>query len=286
MRNLQGAIALVTGASSGIGYAAARSLARRGAHVVLTARRADRLRALAAEIGRMDAGAETLVLPADLNAEGECGRVAREAAAWKGRVDILVNNAGFGRLLPLEELDPAGEILAQIRLDLVAPILLARALLPGMIARRSGCILNVGSVASLTAMPTFTVYSAAKYGLRGFNDALRREAREFGIDVCLICPGPVRTEFGLHSRRRRGWEDSVTERTTVEAEVLGELVAKTAERPRRCVVIPWYYRLAVAFCDAFPGLADFLVDRLYARPLRRNSAERPADTGDPTGRRV
>jgi short-subunit dehydrogenase len=286
MRNLKGAIALVTGASSGIGYAAARSLARRGAHVIATARRVERLQALAAEIGRMDGGAETLVLPADLNMDGEWERVAREAEAWKGRVDILVNNAGFGRIRFLDALDPARDILPQIHLDLVIPILLARALLPGMIARRSGCILNIGSVASLIAVPTFSIYSAAKYGLRGFNDALRREMKEYGVDVCLICPGPVRTEFGLHSGRQPGWEDAGSERTTVEAEVLGELIVKTAERPRRCVVIPWYYRLPAILSNHMPGFVDFLTDRFYARPLRKNGSVRRKNTGDESGRRV
>lgn len=285
MRNLAGSIALVTGASSGIGYAAARSLARRGVHVVITARREDRLQELAREIGELGGG-DALVLPADLNAAGECDRVAREAAAWRGRVDILVNNAGFGRIRFLESLDPAADILPQILLDLVAPILLARALLPGMIARRAGCILNIDSVAGLAALPTFTVYAAAKYGLRGFNDALRRETREFGIDVCLICPGPVNTEFSRHSGRQPGWEEGVTRRTTVAAEVLGELIAKTAERPRRCVVVPWYYRIPVAFLNPFPAVVDFLTDHLYARPLRKKQVADGVTTGNEGGRRV
>jgi short-subunit dehydrogenase len=284
VRNLAGLTALVTGASSGIGYAAARSLARRGVRVVITARREDRLQTLAREIE--DAGGEALVIPADLNLPQECERVAREAAAWHGRVDILVNNAGMGRIRFLEALDPAADILPQLNLDLAVPILLARALLPGMIARRSGCILNIDSVAGLAAVPTFSIYSAAKYGLRGFNDALRREVREFGIDVCLICPGPVATEFGQHTGRQPGWEDGIADRTTVPAEVLGELIANTAERPRRCVVIPWYYGLLVVILNHFPGLADFLADRYYARPLRKSLAAGGERSGSSPERRV
>jgi short-subunit dehydrogenase len=267
MIKLEDAIALVTGASSGIGAAAARSLSRRGARVVLTARRADRLQALAQEIA--DAGGEALVLPADLTAPGECGRIAREAEAWRGRVDILVNNAGIGRIRFLEELDPDEDILPQLTLDLIAPILMARAVLPGMIARRAGCILNIDSVAGLAALPTFAIYSAAKYGLRGFNDALRREVREFGIDVCLVCPGPVETEFGLHTGRQPGWEEGVANRTTVTAEAVGELIAGLVRRPRRCVVIPWYYRIPPVLLGHLPALADLLSDRFFARLLRK-----------------
>jgi short-subunit dehydrogenase len=240
-------------------------------HVILTARRGERLRALADEIRAMAVGAETRVVPADLAAPGEAGRLAREALAWKGRVDILVNNAGMGRIRLLEMLDPETEILPQIQLDLVAPILLARALLPGMIEGRCGCIINIGSVAGLVATPAFSIYSAAKYGLRGFNDVLRRELRGQGIDVCLVCPGPVETEFGLHTGRPPGVEDAIAGKTTVPAETLGELIAGLAQHPRRCVVIPWYYRLPVLLTGHIPGITDFLVEWFYTRGLRMRS---------------
>lgn len=268
MAELAGAVALVTGASSGIGYAAALSLARRGVHIIATARRENRLRELAAAIAGEAGGAHTLVLPADLTAPGEPERVARAAEAWKGRVDILVNNAGFGRIRPLVELDPAADILAQLNLDLQAPILLARALLPGMLARRSGVIINVSSVAGLVAIPLFSIYSAAKYGLRGFNDALRREVNAGGVKVCLLCPGPVRTEFAEHTGRRPGPEDRLSDRTAVSAEQVGELIVKLARRPRRMAVIPWYYGLPAFLADLLPGPVDFFLDRFYLPPLR------------------
>jgi short-subunit dehydrogenase len=269
MQPLAGAVALVTGASSGIGYAAALSLARRGVHIAATARREDRLRELAAAIAGETGGAQTLVLPADLTAPGEPERVARAAEAWQGRVDILVNNAGFGRMRPLPDLDPAADIIPQLNLDLQAPILLARALLPGMLARRSGVIINVDSVAGLVAIPPFSIYSAAKYGLRGFNDALRREVQAGGVKVCLLCPGPVRTEFAEHTGRRRGPEDRLSDRTAASAEQVGELIAGLARRPRRMAVIPWYYRLPVFLADMFPGLIDILLNRFYVPSLRK-----------------
>ncbi|MGB7537072.1 MAG: SDR family NAD(P)-dependent oxidoreductase [Anaerolineales bacterium] len=271
MKQLTGSIALVTGASSGIGEAAARSLARREVHVILTARRADRLNALAGEIRAMETGAEACVVPGDLTAPGEAERIAREALAWKGRVDILVNNAGAGRMRFLESLDPLADILPVVNLDLTAPILLVRALLPMMIERRSGCVINVGSTSGLMALPTSTIYCAAKFGLRGFNDALRREVRGMGIDVCLVSPGPVRTEFGLHSGRIAGATEPSSMRIALPASAVGECIANLVGRPRRQVVIPWYFAPAVWMFDLFPALTDWMMEQAYTRRLRLHS---------------
>jgi len=271
MRQLEGSVALVTGASSGIGEAAAWSLAKRKAHVILTARREDRLRALAERIRAEPGGAEALIVIGDLTAPGEVDRIAAESLAWKGRVDILVNNAGIGRMRFLESLDPQADILPLLNLDLAAPILLARALLPSMLERRAGCVINVCSTSGLMALPTSSIYCAAKFGLRGFNDALRREVRGMGIDVCLVCPGPIRTEFGLHSGRVPGATEPSAMKIALPASAVGDCIADLVRRPRRRVVIPWYFRPAILLVDVFPALADWMMDRLYARKLRRQA---------------
>jgi short-subunit dehydrogenase len=271
MRQLAGSIALVTGASSGIGDAAARSLARRKVHIVLTARRRDRLESLAGEIRAMGGGVEALVIPGDLTAPGEPERIAREALAWKGRVDLLVNNAGAGRMRFLESLDPQTDLLPILTLDLTAPILLIRALLPAMLERRAGCIINIGSTSGWMAVPTSSIYCAAKFGLRGFNDALRREVRGMGIDVCLVSPGPVRTEFGLHSGRLPGATEPSSMPIALPASAVGECIANLVQSPKRQVVIPWYFTPAVWFIDLFPGIADWLMEQAYTRRLRRKS---------------
>jgi len=273
MKQLAGSIALITGASSGIGDAAARSLAGRGMHVILTARRADRLNALAGEIRAMNTGAEACVIPGDLTAPGEAERIAREALAWKGRVDVLINNAGAGRMRFLEALDPQADILPVLNLDLTAPILLTRALLPAMLARRAGCIINIGSTSGLMAVPTSTIYCAAKFGLRGFTDALRREVRGMGIDVCLVSPGPVRTEFGLHSGRLPGATEPSAMRIALPAFAVGECIASLVRRPKWHVVIPWFFTPAVWFSDLFPGIADWLMEQAYTRRLRRKNGK-------------
>ncbi|MBN1439033.1 MAG: SDR family NAD(P)-dependent oxidoreductase [Anaerolineales bacterium] len=269
MADLEGIVALVTGASSGIGEAAARAFGERGAHVVLTARRADKLTTLAEQIRAGRNGAEALVVPGDLTAPGEPERIAADALAWKGRVDVLVNNAGAGRMRFLEDLDPQADIRPVLELDLTAPILLARALLPAMIRRKSGTIVNVSSVSGLIGMPTSSIYCAAKFGMNGFSDALRREARGMGVRVCLLCPGPVRTEFGRHSGRLPGAVEPSSLAIAIPAAKVGECIADLVRRPRRCVVIPWYYAPAAWLTAQFPGLADRLMELAYTRRLRR-----------------
>ncbi len=272
MKQLEGSVALVTGASSGIGEAAARSLARRKMHVILTARREDRLNALAEEIRALKNGAEAFVIRGDLTAPGEVDRIARESLAWKGRVDVLVNNAGAGRMRFLESLGPQEDILPVLNLDFVAPILLVRALLPSMIERRRGSIINIGSTSGLMALPTSSIYCAAKFGLRGFNDALRREVRGMGIEVCLVCPGPVRTEFGENSGRIPGMQEPSSMRIALPASDLGECIANLVRRPKRCVVIPWYFAPGVWMIDLFPALADWMIEHGYTSRLRRRAS--------------
>jgi short-subunit dehydrogenase len=182
-----------------------------------------------------------------------------------------VNNAGVGRMRFLEDLDPEADIRPVLDLDLTAPILLTRALLPAMLDRRSGCIIHVDSTSGLMALPTSSIYCAAKFGLRGFNDALRREVRGTGIRVCLVCPGPVRTEFGRHSGRMPGMVEPSAMPIALPAEDLGECIAGLVRRPKRIVVIPWYFAPAAWLMDLFPGPVDWLIGRGYTGRLRRAS---------------
>ena len=270
MSSLDGKVVLITGASSGIGEAAALAFAAAGAHLILTARREDRLQALAERLRTSSSRCEILVVPADLSQMRELEDLAAKARDWRGRIDVLVNNAGFGRLRWLEELDPADDVVAQIMLDLVAPLLLTRAILPTMIRQRSGCIINVASVAALIAAPTYTVYSAAKFGLRGMSEALRREVRPFGIAVCLLCPGPVATEFGLHLRRDSRTEIAMARRLRRSAQEVGDRIVGLARRPRRMLVIPWYMGCLAVINASMAGLVDLLIDRFYMARLRRD----------------
>jgi short-subunit dehydrogenase len=181
-----GATALVTGASSGIGEQLARNLAQAGHGVTLVARRAERLEALARELG---GGAEAL--PADLT---DPAQRAELPARIRRRVDILVNDAGFATGGPFHE-SPLEDELDQIRLLCEAPAELMRRFLPGMVERRCGAVLNVASTAGMQPLPHSAGYAAAKAHLLSLSEAVHAEVRRHGVHVTALCPPPVHTEL-------------------------------------------------------------------------------------------
>ena len=192
---LHGRIALVTGASSGIGEATALELARQGAKVAVVARRRERLEALA---GQLDAlGAAPLVLAADLADEAQAQRAVRDAEAHYGRLDILVNNAGVMYLEPVAEADLA-RWRRMFELNVLGLIAATQAALGGMRARRDGHIVNVSSTAGRVANPNAAAYAASKFGVVAFSEALRREVYQDNIRVSVIEPGAVATELREH----------------------------------------------------------------------------------------
>jgi len=193
---LKGKVVLITGASSGFGMDAARLFAYEGCSVVLAARRIDRLQELAASIQAQ--GGEAFAVPVDVADREEIEIMVDTVLDIYGRVDILFNNAGFGRLAWLENMSAERDIEMQIAVNLLGVIQVSHAVLPGMLKRRSGHIINMSSVAGWIAPPTYAIYSASKYGVRGFTDALRREVQPFGVHVSGIYPGPAQTEFGQH----------------------------------------------------------------------------------------
>ena len=180
-------VALVTGASSGLGEEFARQLAERGYDLVIVARRKDRLEKLAAELG-----GNVEVLEADLTSDA--GVVAVEARLAKGDIDMLVNNAGFGTNGVFAEL-PLERELEEIDLNVRALTQLCHAALGPMRAKRSGTIINVGSTASYQPIPFMATYAATKAYVLSLSEALHEEAKADGVTVTCLCPGFTRTEF-------------------------------------------------------------------------------------------
>ncbi len=240
LAKLQGQVAIVTGASSGIGAATALELARRGAKVVLAARRADELAGVARSI--KESGGEALVVPTDMTDPRQVVRLVEQATAAYGRVDVLVNNAGVGSRLAFVKTAPE-EVAHILEINLLAAMLATRAVLPGMLERRQGAIISVASVAGHIAVDP--IYSATKFGLRGFCLALRRELLHSDISVSLVSPGFIATQL---TAGRRGQMPG--------PEIVARAIAQLALRPRREVVIPLRYRLAIWAEHALPWLSD------------------------------
>ncbi len=187
------ATALITGASSGLGEEFARQLARKKYDLVLTARREERLRAIAEEAKSLGCGrAEVIAL--DLSIPGSAEALYRRVTDKKLAVDYLVNNAGFGTRGRFANLSLDREI-EQINLNVTALVALARLFLPAMLERKSGTIINVASTAAFQPVPFMATYGATKAFVLSFSEALAEELRGTGVTVTALCPGLTRTEF-------------------------------------------------------------------------------------------
>jgi NADP-dependent 3-hydroxy acid dehydrogenase YdfG len=260
--SLKDKVILITGASSGFGADAAHLFAQEGAVVVLAARRIDRLQAVAQQI--QEAGGEALALPVDIGERVEIESMMQAVFEIYGQVDILFNNAGFGRLDFLENLNPLRDIETQVAVNLLGTIQVVRVILPYMMARRQGHIINMASIAGMIGAPTYTIYAATKFGVRGFTEALRREVGPFGIKVSCIYPGPAATEFGLHTGTaefKKGFK--VPGWTRLKSADVARAVVQVAKHPRRTVILPWWFRPIIGINALVPGLVDAIVARSF-----------------------
>jgi len=222
---LAGRIGLITGASRGIGRATALRLARAGAALALAARTEPDLSAVAEIIHRL--GMEALVVPTDVTDDQQLETLVDATLARFGHIDLLVNNAGGGppRTPIVKTRLTAWEW--TLRVNLWATMVLTKLVLPSMIERRSGTIVNICSLAGLTAKAGEAIYAAAKFGVRGFSQSLFEEVREYGIKVSTICPGYVDTALIPPNRR-------VDRRKMLSPEDVAEAVYGVVVSPARC----------------------------------------------------
>jgi short-subunit dehydrogenase len=247
---IAGSLSVVTGASSGIGDATARALAARGSHVLLLARNGDRLHSVADEIrGR---GGQADAFAVDLSDPKAIAAVAQRLVATHGSPHILINNAGAGRWLPILE-TPAEEVAQMMAVPYLAAFNITRELLPGMLARRSGHIVNVTSVAARLAWPGAVAYTAARAAMEGFTNALRADLYGSGLQVTLAMFGTVETPYWDHNPgSRERMPRQAARMPTLTPERVAAAIVAAIEKGSRTVVAPARFRLLFLLNRLFP----------------------------------
>lgn len=256
-------VALITGASSGIGAAYAEHLARAGCDLVLVARSAERLKALADEL-RAAHGRSIEVIPADLTADAAGVSLAAAVAERGIEIDLLVNNAGFGTAGSFHALDPATEH-REILLNAAAVVDMCHAFVPGMLERGCGGIINVASLAGFQPLPYMSVYAATKAFVLSFSQGLWGEVQGKGLRVLCVCPGPVDTPF-FEATGKSGLREAVPRGMMASADDIAADSLKALQRGRTVLVPGVGNRLAAAGSRLMPRN---LLTRMTAQVMRR-----------------
>jgi short-subunit dehydrogenase len=262
-------IAVITGASSGIGEEFARQLASRGYDLVLVARRVDRLETLAGKLREVHQ-VEVATFKADLASPEHREHLCTALESDKTRLEILVNNAGFGTHGFFHETDLQRE-LELIDVNCAAPVHLAKRVLPWMLERKRGYILNVASLSAFMPGPVMAMYFASKAFLLSFSEALWEECRDTGVTVMALCPGPVKTEFqgmaGLSPKARSSGTAPLPVERVVDDALRGLFEGKR-------VVVPGYQaRIAVMLSKVTPKKRALKAVRRIQEQRRRQSRE-------------
>ncbi len=259
-------VIIITGASSGIGAETARKFSGAGYRVVLAARRAQRLESLAAEITAW--GGSALPIKCDVTVQAEIEDVINRTMEHYQRVDILFNNAGIGHLDWLENLDAWDHIFNQVAANLIGTIQATRLVIPHMVKHRSGHIINMSSIAGLVATPTYSVYAATKFGVRGFSDALRREVGVWNINVSAVFPGGVVTDFIDQAKNVRKTSVTTPRFLQLSPGAVASSIFKLVRKPKRILVLPRIMYPIIWLNAIAPGFVDWLIERQFTRPER------------------
>jgi len=261
---LDGCSALITGASAGIGRELARQLANRAKALVLVARREQRLNELRDALRNRNAQLNVQVRVVDLSEKSQIDDLVHWLEQNKIEIDFLINNAGLGDYGPFATSDPQRND-EMLEVNIVALTMLTRALLPQIISRKRGAILNVSSSAGFLPIPGMALYAASKAYVNSFTEALRAELHNTGVSVTALCPGPVHTEFGDVAKRPGGQPETGPELiyVSVERTVRDALAAIESDKP---VVIPGFLmKLGMFLARLIPMSILRLTWRLGAR---------------------
>jgi len=259
--DLRGKTAVVTGASSGIGRAAAIELARRGANVVVAARRSDRL----AEVARACEafGVKATAVETDVDSRDSCNALIAAA----GHVDVLVNNAGFAVFESIADANP-DDFEAMMRTNYLGAVWCTKAVLPQMLERGDGTIVNVASIAGIMGYARMGSYCATKFALIGFSEALRDEVIGRGVKVAMVCPGTTETEFFVKAERGKmpGASRLIV---GVKPERVARAIADAAEDGRYRRIVPLAAAIYMRLKETFPRFAHLLMRSVSSTMERR-----------------
>ncbi|MEA2569296.1 MAG: uncharacterized protein QOI24_1297 [Acidobacteriota bacterium] len=247
---------VITGASSGIGRAAALEFARRGADVVIAARRADQLESVAAECRAL--GARCSIVVTDVTKREDCLRLIESAP----QLDVLVNNAGFAVFDAIESAKP-DELESMMQTNFFGTVWCSQAALPRMLARGSGTIVNVASIAGIMGYARMGGYCATKFAIIGFTEALRDEVIGRGVKVAMVCPGTTETEFFVKAERHRmpGASRLIP---AVKPEKIARAIADAAADGRYRRILPLGAAAYMRFKELFPRVAHLFMRRVSA----------------------
>jgi short-subunit dehydrogenase len=245
---IDGKVVLITGASEGIGAACAREFATSGARLSLTARNEEGL--------RRAAGPDALVTPGDITTDQDRRRVVGRTLERFGVIDILINNAGTGIYQPSWEM-PIEEARYLMELNFFAPLAMTQLVVPHMRARRSGMLVNVGSIGGKVVLPWLTLYSVTKSALGALTEGQRIELMRDGVRTMLVCPGYVKTGFQKNVRAGQAPEKvQKARRFAITPEQCAEAIRRGVERDARTVVTPRSGWLLVLAMRLFPAIVE------------------------------
>jgi short-subunit dehydrogenase len=248
LMRIDGKVVLITGASEGIGAACAREFASSGARLSLTARNEEGLRRAATP--------DALIAPGDITVEADRRRVVERTLERFGAIDILINNAGVGLYQPSWEM-PLAEARALMELNFFAPLAMTQLVVPHMRARRSGMLVNVGSIGGKVVLPWLTLYCVTKSALGMLTEGQRIELMRDGIRTMLVCPGYVKTGFQKNVRAGQAPEKvQSARRFAITPEQCAEAIRRGVERDARTVVTPRSGWLLVLAMRLFPAIVE------------------------------
>jgi short-subunit dehydrogenase len=253
-------IAIITGASGGIGRATALAFADQGASVVLLSRNRDRLENLAGEI-RAKTHRESLLLPADVRSPAEIQKGIEQVMDRYGRIDYLVNGAGIISYKPFLELS-LDELDAMMSVNYFGTVACVRAVLPVMLRQKTGHIVNIASTAGRRGFPMETGYCASKFAVVGFSEALRMELHGTGVCVSVLCPGIVDTPMARDFLSLPGIREEVHPLSTKQ---IASWVLKAVAEERVEVILPFSTKMVIRLNSVAPRLADWIIGRRVKR---------------------